>query len=93
MTDKNNVTWIGGEDRTPPGQPVENIVAMLETFLAEAKAGKIRALGIVALDENGFYRNQYDTDGITLHELIGAIQRLSFRILVEDLAAQTVEEK
>ena len=49
-----NVVSICGEPVATPGTPNEGIVALLERHLADAKAGKTVAVGVVSIDKDGW---------------------------------------
>jgi hypothetical protein len=73
------IVSITGVDYIPPGKPDESIVALLETFLADAKAGNLCAIAIVALDhELASLGGQSIMKGRTT--LIGALGLLQYRL-------------
>jgi hypothetical protein len=73
------VVSITGAEFTAPGEPDKGIVSLLETYLADAKAGNLCAIAIVALDhELTSLGGQSIMKGRTT--LIGALGLLQYRL-------------
>lgn len=75
------VISICGEPVAAPGTPNAEIVALLERHLADAKAGKTVACGVVSVDCNGWVLTG---SAFPSHRfsLIGAISALQYEINV-----------
>jgi hypothetical protein len=74
-----NVVGLGGAPVVLPGEPDENIVDLLEGLLADAKSGKIVALGVASVDQNGWCLASY---ALNTHRytLAGAISSLQYTL-------------
>jgi len=61
-----NVTSIFGQGVPKPGEPVEEIVQKLSDLLEKAKAGELRAIGLVHVRGNGrpsiYFRDDPNVD-------------------------------
>lgn len=74
-----NVFSIGGA--TPPGQPVEDIVELLERLLEEAKAGDIRGIAYAISLNNGCKATGWEEADGSRDPLCTAIGILQHRYL------------
>ena len=74
-----NVVGISGEPLVLPGEPDKNIVELLETLLADAKSGRLRALGVASVDQNGWCLSSYALNGHR-YTLAGAIASLQYKL-------------
>ena len=74
-----NVVALNGAEIVPPGEPDEDIVAMLEQHLADAKAGKTRAVAVVSVDKEGWVLSGFE---LSSHQfaLLGAMTELQYRV-------------
>lgn len=71
-----NVVPFG--EKTVPGEPVAEVVETLETLLAEAKAGNMRAFAYAVTRASGVATG-WDGDAGTKYELAAAIMALQHR--------------
>lgn len=68
------------------GEPVVEIVELIERFLADARSGKIRAVAIVAADSNWATARCFAADTkvrIPSTYMIGIIEALKYQLIVD----------
>ena len=73
------IVSISGAPVLTPGEADEEIVAMLERHLTDARAGKTRACAVVSVDGDGWVLGEF---ALTTHRftLVGAVGSLLHRI-------------
>ena len=74
-----NVVALNGVEIVAPGEPDAEIIAKLEQHLADAKAGKTRAVAITSVDNEGWVLSSFE---IVSHRftLLGALTELQHRV-------------
>ena len=77
------VVSLTGGDHIPAGQPVPRIIEKLEMLLQDAKEGKLRNFACAGLDGNGAYICEWYMDEKSGLEILGCINVLSHRIIVD----------
>ena len=72
-----NVVALNGGEIVAPGEPDAKIIAKLEQHLADAKAGKTRAVAIASVDNEGWVLSSLE---IASHRftLLGALTELQY---------------
>lgn len=63
-------------------EPDPDVVALLEAALERARAGQVIAVGVVEIHANG--ATQDDWAGVVPLSIVGALARLSYRIVSGD---------
>lgn len=78
------VSLHGGAVQTPYGEPVAEIIDLLEEALADARSGRVRAIGICYSLEDGdpqpLVKTCWHNEPRTLPNLLLALTRLRIRI-------------
>ena len=74
-----NVVSISGDEFVAPGEPDEAIVKILEQHLADAKAGKTRAVAVASVDNAGWVLSGFELVSRRF-SLLGAVAELQFRL-------------
>ena len=74
-----NVVGLCGEPVVLPGEPDEHIVKLLEILLADAKSGRIVALGVASVDRNGWCLSSFAFNSHR-YTLSGAIVNLQYKL-------------
>ncbi len=74
-----NVVALNGGEIIAPGEPAAEIIEKLEQHLADAKAGKTRAVAIASVDSEGWVLSSFES---TSHRftLLGALTELQHRV-------------
>lgn len=68
------------ESVTPEGQPVAEVLALLETVMSDARAGRVRAIALVVIGSVGDFKLGFNGEG-TVTSLVGAVEFLKHAIV------------
>lgn len=74
-----NVVAINGAEVHEIGAPDENLIALLERHLADAKSGKTVAVAVCSVDAQGWVLAQFDMNSHRF-TLLGALNNLQHKL-------------